>query len=255
MTGRMMDARAKGMNNMGKRYTTGELLGMTAGRLQEVATEAGMKKKFHKNLTRKDRAQRILEFYAEQDVETNTTAGVSGAHEPQRPANPAFESQCGPGASVNLPANGVTEPADNPGLDAESAGNHGGARPGAGRPAGMTAERARLTHITDTPHRIYKAGFKLLFDLWADKVGCEKVALTEEEATDIALPWSQMGEYLGWNEKIPEWADIIICGLWTTANTFKIKARIAREFREQQRSAAGEKSLTETQVKTLPASV
>ncbi len=231
---------------MAKRYTADELLGMTARKLQEIATEAGLKKPFHKNLNRQARAARILEFYAQQDVQNKAGAVGMGAHEPERPANPAFESQCGPGASADLPANPPTEAVHNTGDDKQS-GNHGGERPGAGRPAGMTAERARLTHITDTPHRIYKAAFKLLFDLWADKVGCEKVALTEEEATDIALPWSQMGEYLGWNEKIPEWADIIICGLWTTANTFKIKARIAREFRASQRSVSRELTTADLQ--------
>jgi len=210
-----------------KRYTADELLGIKPARLQTIAREAGIAKPFHKNLTAKQRVERILRHYAKQDVASKAPVPVA-AGDPV-PVNAAFEAACDSGQVVSpSPIGEVDSPVE----------NRGGARPGAGRPLGMTAERARMTHVTDIPHRIYKAGFRMLFDLWATAVGTDAVALTDEEACDLALPWSQMGEYLGWNDHIPEWADIILCGIWTTANTFKRKARIAREFRAAQKKKA-----------------
>jgi hypothetical protein len=207
---------------MDKRYTPVELSGMTFKRLQDVAVEVGIKKPFHKNLNATARRERILRQYAKLDAAAVAPSVSAG----QAPVNPAFEAKCD--TATPPPVDGLPISAPSPQPE-----RRGGARVGAGRPLGMTAERARLTHVTGTPHRIYKAGFRLLFDLWADRVGTDQVCLTEEEAIDLALPWSQIGEYLGWNDYVPEWADIILCGIWTTYNTFKIKARVARQWRAE----------------------
>ncbi len=214
--------------DMVTRYTADELLGMTAARLQQYAFAVGMKKPFNKNQNRQRRAEMILKHFAKEDV--TIKAGATGKPaDGLAPENPAFEQKCST-VEVQLDGDGPHATTD---ATPQAPDGRGGARPGAGRPSGMTAERARLTHVTDTPHRIYVALFRTLFKLWADTVGCDKVELTEQEAIDLALPWSQIGEYLGWNDYIPEWADIVICGIWTTWNTVALKARIAREFKAQ----------------------
>jgi hypothetical protein len=215
---------------MDRRYAPSELSGLKPARLQEVATAAGIKKPFHKNLNASARRERILRHYAKLDAALAEVRPDPNEPRIMVPVNSAFEAKC----DTSGPVVSIGGDAPQTSTAPQAPDGRGGARPGAGRPLGMTAERARMTHVTDIPHRLYTAGFRMLFAAWAEWVGTDKVELTEQEAIDIALPWSQLGEYLGWNDHVPEWADIILCGLWTTYNTFKSKSKIAREFTKNQ---------------------
>ena len=75
---------------MNRRYEASELMGMTARRLQDVATEAGIKKPFNKNHTTPVRAERILRQYAKLDA-------AAAVHPDEvdyaiHPASPDFEA-------------------------------------------------------------------------------------------------------------------------------------------------------------------
>lgn len=212
---------------MERRYTPAELANMSMKQLAAHSDAEGMGIKINKSKSKAQVAKEILRFYGDKDIEaakankpTSNTAIV------ERPANPDFEAKC----ETDTPDTQTPESSEEPPKD-----NRGGARPGAGRPKGMDAERARMTHVSDCPHPAIQGALEILFDIWADAVGCPDIMLTKDEAFDLALPWTNVLEYLGWAQRIPVWATVGITCAWSTVNTFKAKARIAREFRARNR--------------------
>jgi hypothetical protein len=208
-------------------YTLTELLGMKAKRLQEIADERGLGLKFNKSHNIETRAKRILAAEFSRDVEAQAAVIEAPAGSPPREANPIFEQKCASGGSVEAAAAGVQ-------TGSAPTENRGGARPGAGRPLGMTDERSRATHVSEKPHPVVQALFEGLFAAWSVATGCAEVALTKEEAADLALPWTQALDYLGYTQYIPEWAKIFFVASLTTFNTIKLKSRLAREHRKSQ---------------------
>ena len=204
---------------MNKRYSPAELADMTMRQMETHAKAEKLNIKFHKSKTKAAVAKEILAAYGARDIDA-AKAGVAE----QRPVNPEFENLVTPGSVLdeneNLPANEPTMQVD----------NRGGARPGAGRPLGMTAERARMTHLSDCPHPAVLGLLEILFEGWAVKVGCPAVALTKEEAFDLALPWTNVLEYAGVAQRIPVWAELAITCTWNTVNILKTKAGIARQY-------------------------
>jgi hypothetical protein len=207
-----------------------ELSAMNMRQLQTVIRTEGFDIVVNKSKTKAKVSKEILAAYAARDVDAAKGAHTADAAAvPTRPANPALENLETRGSALDEnQTSAEREPTEN-------VENRGGARPGAGRPAGMTADRARMANLSDCPHPAVLAAVELLFDSWASGVGCPDVALTKDEAKDLALPWTNLLEYAGVAQKIPVWAKVGITCAWSTINTFKMKARIARDFAASRR--------------------
>jgi hypothetical protein len=93
----------------------------------------------------------------------------------------------------------------------------------------MTDEKSRLAHLSQQPHPAIHAGLCAVFDAWAASAQCPQIALSKEEAFDLALPWTQTLEYCGIAQRIPPWLALGCMTLWSTWNVFKCKARLARD--------------------------
>jgi hypothetical protein len=98
-----------------------------------------------------------------------------------------------------------------------------------GRPKGLTAEKARMRNLPEQPDPLFLASLTLLFDRWAAAADCPEIALTQQEAIDLALPWTQLAAYFGWADRIPPWAQLAIAAGWQTYATVKVKSNIARQ--------------------------
>ena len=219
-----------------RRYEASELAGMTARKLQEIGTAAGIKKPFNKNHTTPVRVERILRHYAKLDAAAAVPPSGAGA-ENLRPASPEFEAavhdqNSTPVSTTSPPVGSVPLPV-----------GRGGAREGAGRKVGQTNEVCRMAHLSEVSHPGIKGLFRLLFVAWATAVGTDKVELSDEQAEDLALPWTHLCEYRGWTEYIPVWIEDAVTATWNTINIFKTKARVAREYRAEQKKAVGEQDL------------
>jgi hypothetical protein len=93
----------------------------------------------------------------------------------QQPVNPEFEQ-----------AVKVAEPVEE---------KRGGVREGAGRPKGMTDEKAKVRHLPQVPSTPIKQGCWALFDFWASAAKIEELALSDDEAETLSLPITQLQEY------------------------------------------------------------
>jgi hypothetical protein len=98
---------------------------------------------------------------------------------------------------------------------ADEVDGRGGPRPGAGRPLGMTNEKAAVRNLPVLPNEaivgLLLAGGKLI----AARVGVEQAAFTQEEAEKLALPLTQLLEYY-YPGGIPEigWVWLSAIGAW-----------------------------------------
>lgn len=200
-----------------------ELSAMTMKQLEKVIRDEVFDIVVNKSKTKRKVVKEILAAYVSRDVDAATADTASPL---SRPINPALENPVTRGSALDENETSA-ESHDSGQADVE---NRGGPREGAGRPKGMTADRARMTNLSDCPHPVVLAAVELLFDSWAGAVGCDGVALTKEEARDLALPWTNVLEYMGVAQKIPVWAELAVTCTWNTVNTFKMKAKIAREF-------------------------
>jgi hypothetical protein len=193
-------------------YTAEQLASMKARELVSVGREFGLK--FTKNHNAAERRKRILTAQAERalsSISDDRTQLPSGA--PLLvPPKPEFEKLVGGGDTA----------------DVDDVGR-GGAREGAGRPPGMTDAKARMNNLPQQPNPAIEDALELLFAAWARGVKCPEVCLTKDEARELALPWTQLLSYFGADQKIPPWIMLGITCAWTTANTFALKARLARQ--------------------------
>ncbi len=114
----------------------------------------------------------------------------------------------------------------------------GGERDGAGRPLGMTDELAFYKRLPQQPHPAIRDFLRLAFHTWAAKSKCPAVELTEDEAFDLALPWTQAAHVAGVMDKLPAWLMVTLTCIWTTANMVGVKARVAREAASARCAAA-----------------
>ncbi len=213
-------------------HTYNDLVGMTLKRLEEVADEAKRQhgltlRTWNKSHNKGTRARDLLAAIHDKEVDAMAAGGSpTSPGEPKRPANPAFEALCdvvpaAPGsAPVKSDVVAVTQPEP---VDGRG-GDHGG-----GRPQGATAERTAVRKLSEVPHPTIQDGLEFLFVVWSEKVGCEAVALTKDEAFDIGLRWTRILELVGVAQRIPEWASVVIEGLWDTYNLLKLKAQAARQ--------------------------
>ncbi len=110
----------------------------------------------------------------------------------QQPANPEFEAQLRQTATEQQ---GGIKP-----------DGRGGARPGAGRPSGASDELSRINKLPDVAHKGIAGAIELPFDLWATATKIKELALSDDEADDIALPitqllayyWPEAYDHIGW---------------------------------------------------------
>ncbi len=197
--------------------------------LQAVIRTEGFDIVVNKSKTKSKVAKEILAAYAARDVDAARAGAAAGDVEPKRPVNPALEAPAvtGQTASDDLPANQPIEQVE----------NRGGARPGAGRPLGMDAERARMTRLSECPHPAVLGLLNMLFDAWAAAAKCPEIALTKSEAHDLALPWTNVLEYAGVADKIPVWAELAIVCTWNTVNVFKVKLKLAQAASQERKRA------------------
>jgi hypothetical protein len=86
----------------------------------------------------------------------------------------------------------------------------GGARPGAGRPAGVTDDFAMVNRLPDKPNETIIPILQMLFDLWAASQNTPELALSKDEAKGVALPITQLLEFY-WPGKVPEIIWVWLC--------------------------------------------
>ena len=111
--------------------------------------------------------------------------------------------------------------------------NRGGARPGAGRPEGLTAKKAKVKNLPQQPSTPIKHTVEGLFAAWALSIKIEDVELTEQEAFDESLSITQLQEYYfpGLVPEISEaWADFIFGSLLILKKRFQI---ISKELKRR----------------------
>ncbi|MFA5422447.1 MAG: hypothetical protein WC374_01135 [Phycisphaerae bacterium] len=118
---------------------------------------------------------------------------------PPRTDNPEFEQ-----AVSDIPLT-----ADSP------AETRGGARPGAGRPAGSTTEHVRIKRVMEIsqPNETIKGAYEMAFGLMI--IRCEQLApiLTKERAYELSIPMTKICEFY-YKDAIPEetlmWMELAI---------------------------------------------
>jgi hypothetical protein len=200
------------------KYSAKELKGMSLAVLSEVGEDLGLT--FGKNHSKAERAKRILAAYADLSLSAGSVPDSppshADPHTPQGSPKPDFERL-------------IDGPPDEHDADATPSGSRGGARPGAGRPEGMTAEIAAYNQLSKQPHPAIRMGIERAFELWADRVKCPEVKLSKEEAVALALPWTQAYELSPLHGRLPPSLMVVLSCVWSTAMIVSGKARMARE--------------------------
>ena len=200
-----------------------ELSAMTMRQLAAVIHDEGFDIVLNKSKNKARVAKEIMAAYASREIDAAKAATTNRQTEPSRPVNPALEN---PGDSGQTESSLQTSQD----LDGPKTENRGGARPGAGRPKGMTADKARMTHLSECPHPAVLGLLNGLFESWAVATGCPEIALSKDEAFDLALPWTNVLEYWGVTDYIPVWIELAITCTWNTWNVLQAKSRIAKEY-------------------------
>jgi len=205
-----------------RRYSLTELQRMSHKELAAVGKALGVK--VTKNVNKTEARKRIMAAYAKSDVDlaekgltdpdtgkiSASNGGFAGESAESMPRNPEFE---------RLVAGDEPDPVE----------HRGGAREGAGRPAGMTDSKARLANRPQQPHPAILAGVTWLFEAWAAAAKCKEIALTKDEAVDLALPYTQLAHYYHLTDRLPESLELWIVAIWNTYNVAKVKLTIIRE--------------------------
>jgi hypothetical protein len=209
------------------RYTPKELRSMSLKALDEAGRDLGLE--FTKNHNRAERSRRILAAYAEADLqvvqhEDPVVSSLSSPPAGQGEPKPEFERLISEGD--------VPEEADAEGAPP----GRGGVRPGAGRPLGMTDQLSAYARLPQQSHPAIRQGLCAVFQSWAVSVKCPEVALTPEEAEDLALPWTQAADLMGLTQKIPPWLMVALSCVWSTANIIKCKAALSRAAAEARKA-------------------
>lgn len=181
--------------------------------------------KIHKNLTKLDVAKRIANAELEQELKNPA---------PPTPTETPPEDPKQGGPSPLFTELAQTDSPDRPPVEPETTGpGRGGFRPGAGRKVGQTVEVCRWQHLPETPNPSILAALEGAFNMWAEAVGDQNVALTKAEAMQLALPYTQLAAAYGVNEKIHPGIVVWWNVVWTTANIGMVKARHARKAKPE----------------------
>ncbi len=211
------------------RYSPKDLSSMTLKSLAEVGAKLKPPLKFTKHHSRASRARSILAAYSEAETrsldrsqiprnDSAATAAPTTLHEQK----PAFEKLCE--TACPDPAS----PKSTNTVDGQAQKTPGGVRAGAGRPEGMSSEIAAYNSLPQQPHPAIREMIELLFKTWSARVKCDEVALTKDQAFDLALPWTQAAHLLGVTDRIPAGLMVAVACIWSSVNMVTAKASIAR---------------------------
>jgi hypothetical protein len=89
----------------------------------------------------------------------------------------------------------------------------GGPRPGAGRPLGMTDEKAKVRNLPTIPNETVVKLLLMAGGMIAGKTGIAETVFTRQEAEELGLPVTQLQEYY-FPDGIPEiawaWVSLIV---------------------------------------------
>lgn len=112
--------------------------------------------------------------------------------------------------------------------EAEATERRGGPRKGAGRPLGMTDEKAAVKNLPKQPNMAIRQGVYVLGQAWAASVKIPAVAFDDDETDLIALPLSQLQEYY-FPGLIPEIAAVWVSLAYGLAKVVKVRLDLIRE--------------------------
>jgi len=193
--------------------------------LDEMGKPLGLKLAGKKYLSKKQCAERIVSEELRRATSQASPTPTPGASQVTsgRPANPAFEHKA---------TQGPTSP--------QAKDKRGGARPGAGRKPGQTADVCRAQSMPQIPNPAVKQFVQMAFESWAVSVGESKIALTEAEASDLALPYTQLLHYAGYgSDKLPPWLVPALAATWTTWNMVKSRVHMTAKVKPEMFSGKG----------------
>ena len=129
--------------------------------------------------------------------------------------------------------------------DAEKKDGRGGARPGAGRPMGVTDDLALVNRLPQKPNLTLIPVLRIPFEIWAQGQGVPGLALKKDEAEELALPVTQLLEFY-FPGRIPEIAWVWLMLLGSIYNVVEPRMKLLAELRKQKASVtAGGRGLDE----------
>lgn len=199
---------------------------MTLKALEKIGTDLGLS--FTKNHSREKRARMILDAYNELDLSAPADSPPSTDPLALGEPKPAFEQL------IDGPSDAAAQEDTGP--------QRGGARPGAGRPEGMTDELAAYGRLSPLPHPAIKAFLERFFDAWSRRVNCPEIKLNKEEAVALALAWTHAYDLTPFKGRLPPWLMVLIECAWTTyaigGKRLDLAAEAAKRRRAQQQAAA-----------------
>jgi len=191
-------------------HTQKELQRKKIAELRRIAADLGID--YHKSWIRKKLIKEIIIAQGKESEPARPEPDQPG------PINPDFEKA-------------AAEKAAEPIKD-----NRGGARPGAGRPPGLTAEKARVKNLPQYPSQPIRQGVCCLFDLWSSAAKIEELALSDDEADLLSLPLTQLQEYY-FPGILPEIAGTWIMLIYATTRVVKPRINIVNKVRAERRAA------------------
>jgi len=149
--------------------------------LIKMAKRSGVR--FSENWNRTRLATKILEKQKLDELKDEPVQAEPETEDSRR--KPDFEA---------LVTEGPEIAPDSPQVDKEGPG---GVRPGAGRPPGMSDEKARVQRLlkNTVPEPVIKFAFECLFESWETAVKVEGLALSDDEINAIAVPTTNLKEY------------------------------------------------------------
>lgn len=199
-----------------------ELRKKKIGELRKIAGRFEPPIKLKPSWTRDKISKLILQrrMDAERGLSASQEKGVSHPsvfaqeRKEQQPVNPEFEQ-----------AVKVEEP---------TVEKRGGVRPGAGRPKGLTDEKAKVRHLPQISSTPIKQGVQSLFDFWASAAKIEQLALSEDEAEKLSLPITQLQEFY-FPGILPEIAGTWIMLIFAVSRIVKPRIDMVNVVRKQRK--------------------
>lgn len=191
---------------------------------------------FNKNQTKRKRIELIMQREAVARLSSPTPGPVSpptiaGGPGETDARKPGFEAVAADQVVNRLNESGF--PAGRIGPAVSGKDGRGGPRPGSGRKPGQTAVVCKWQSLPKFPNQTIEQGLRMLFHAWAASVGEPQIALTDKEAVDLALPYTQVLHVMGYGDKIPDWAALAITTVWVTTNTLLVKYQLARKAKPE----------------------
>jgi hypothetical protein len=158
---------------------------------------------------------------AERELNASQEKGVSHPsvfaqdRKEQQPVNPEFEQ------AVKV-------------VDKPKKEKPGGVREGAGRPKGLTDEKAKVKNLPQLSSTPIRQGCQSLFDFWASAAHIEQLALSDDEAEKLSLPITQLQEFY-FPGILPEIAGTWIMLIFAVSRIVKPRIDMVNVVRKQRK--------------------